>query len=197
MFSGLVLPMRTALHQPEGNNTFSDRVPVICTFVDLTDDAKYRQIDRQKKGKYSNQLLFCHNNKVKPILESWLILESTPPDLSPGLDSTQAWTQIWGLDSRIILDSRIRLTLLLWQKVADLKIYLFLLPNKTEWSLVYSPETHCLHSAACCTHCTEELDQQTREIPFALGGQLKTERVISLVCACPMPNLFRIMFGCS
>ena len=31
------------------------------------------------------------------------------------------------------------------RKVADLKIYLFLLPNKTEWALVYSPETVCLH----------------------------------------------------
>ena len=31
------------------------------------------------------------------------------------------------------------------RKVADLKIYLFLLPNKTEWALVYSPETLSLH----------------------------------------------------
>ena len=31
------------------------------------------------------------------------------------------------------------------RKVADLKIYFFLLPNKTEWALVYSPETVCLH----------------------------------------------------
>ena len=31
------------------------------------------------------------------------------------------------------------------RKVADSKIYLFLLPNKTEWALVYSPETLCLH----------------------------------------------------
>ena len=45
------------------------------------------------------------------------------------------------------------------RKVADLKIYLFLLPNKTEWALVYCPETHCLHSEASCIYCTEELDQ--------------------------------------
>ena len=31
------------------------------------------------------------------------------------------------------------------RKVADLKIYFFLLPNKTEWVLVYSPETFCLY----------------------------------------------------
>ena len=34
----------------------------------------------------------------------------------------------------------------------------FLLPNKTEWALVYSPEALGLHSEACCTHCTVELD---------------------------------------
>ena len=34
------------------------------------------------------------------------------------------------------------------QKVADLGINFFVLPNKTEWALVYSPET----SAYCCTH---------------------------------------------
>ena len=33
-----------------------------------------------------------------------------------------------------------------------------LLPNKTEWALVYNPEALCLHSAASCTHCTNELD---------------------------------------
>ena len=33
--------------------------------------------------------------------------------------------KLGGLDSRISLDSMITLTLLLWQKVADLKIYLF------------------------------------------------------------------------
>ena len=47
----------------------------------------------------------------------------------PGLKS-------WGLDLRINLDSRISLTLLLWQKVADLKITFFLLTNKTELALV-------------------------------------------------------------
>ena len=31
------------------------------------------------------------------------------------------------------------------RKVTGLKIYLFLLPNKTEWALVHSPETLCLH----------------------------------------------------
>ena len=32
------------------------------------------------------------------------------------------------------------------RKVADLNIYLFfLLPKRTEWALVYSPETRCLH----------------------------------------------------
>ena len=36
--------------------------------------------------------MFWHNNKVKIILESRLILESRPPDLIPGLDSTQAST---------------------------------------------------------------------------------------------------------
>ena len=49
-----------------------------------------------EKVKFPDQLLFCHNNKVKLILVSSLILGSRPPDLSPGLDSTQAWTQIWG-----------------------------------------------------------------------------------------------------
>ena len=32
-----------------------------------------------------------------------------------------------------------------------------------------NPETLCLHSLACCSHCTEELDQQNREIPYALA----------------------------
>ena len=45
---------------------------------------------------FPDQLFFCHNNKVKLIIESRLILESRPQDLSPDLDSTQAWTQIWG-----------------------------------------------------------------------------------------------------
>ena len=31
------------------------------------------------------------------------------------------------------------------RKVADLKIYPSLLPNKTEWALVYSPETVCFN----------------------------------------------------
>ena len=31
------------------------------------------------------------------------------------------------------------------RKVADLDIHLFLLPNKTEWTLVYSPETPSYH----------------------------------------------------
>ena len=31
------------------------------------------------------------------------------------------------------------------KKIADFKIYLFLLPNKTEWALVYSPETVSIH----------------------------------------------------
>ena len=45
---------------------------------------------------------------------------------------------------------------------------LFLLPNKTEWAIVYCPLTICLHFAACCTHCTDKLDLYTREIPY--GG---------------------------
>ena len=50
----------------------------------------------------------------------------------------------------------------------------FLLPNKTEWGLVYCPETLCLHSAACYTHCTEKLNQQTGEIPYERGGGILT-----------------------
>ena len=34
----------------------------------------------------------------------------------------------------------------------------FLLPNKTEWALVYCPEAMCLHSASSCTYCINELD---------------------------------------
>ena len=34
----------------------------------------------------------------------------------------------------------------------------FLLPNKTEWALVYCHEPLCLHSAASCTNCTNKLD---------------------------------------
>ena len=34
----------------------------------------------------------------------------------------------------------------------------FLLPSKTEWALVYCPEAVCLHFAASCTDCTNELD---------------------------------------
>ena len=45
---------------------------------------------------FPDQLFFCHNNEVKLIIESRLILDSRPQDLSPDLDSTQARTQIWG-----------------------------------------------------------------------------------------------------
>ena len=76
-----------------------------------------------EKGKSSNQLLFYHNNKVKLILGSRLILKSRPPDLSPGLDT------------------------------------FFLLPNRTEWALVYCPETLCLNSTDCRTYCTKDLAQ--------------------------------------
>ena len=55
------------------------------------------------------------------------------------------------------------------KKVADLVIIFFQLPSKTEWALIYSPETICLHSEACCTHGTAELDLYTKEIPYAMG----------------------------
>ena len=80
-----------------------------------------------RKGKSSNQLLFCHNNKVKLILESRLILKSRPPDFSPGLSRVYlgldlnlgAWTQgsAWTLGSAWLCCCS--------RKVADLKIYLF------------------------------------------------------------------------
>ena len=44
------------------------------------------------------------------------------------------------------------------RKVVIWEISYFLLPNKTEWALVYSPEPLCLHSLASCTHCNYELD---------------------------------------
>ena len=49
----------------------------------------------------------------------------------------------------------------------------FLLPNKTEWALVYSPEPVCLHSAASFTDCTNELDLQTREIPYGVTRPIR------------------------
>ena len=53
-----------------------------------------------------------------------------------------------------------------WQlcgKVVDQKVVIwefsfFLLSSKKEWALVYNPETLGLHSAACCTYCSKELD---------------------------------------
>ena len=42
-----------------------------------------------------------------------------------------------------------------------------------------SPEALCLHSAASCTHCTNEQDLQTREIPYGLS--LPPRLVLSLV----------------
>ena len=52
------------------------------------------------------------------------------------------------------------------RKVVIWEFSFFLLPNKTKWALVYSPETLYCHFAASCTHCTNELDLQTREIPY-------------------------------
>ena len=43
-------------------------------------------------------------------------------------------------------------------KVVICEFSFFLLTSKTEWALVYCPETLCLHSAASCTDCTNELD---------------------------------------
>ena len=40
------------------------------------------------------------------------------------------------------------------RKVVISEFSFFLLPNKTEWALVYSPEALCLHSADICPHCT-------------------------------------------
>ena len=44
------------------------------------------------------------------------------------------------------------------RKVVIWKLSFFLLPNKREWTLVYSPMALCLHSTASSTHCTNELD---------------------------------------
>ena len=44
------------------------------------------------------------------------------------------------------------------RKVVIWEFVFLLLPSKTEWALVYSPEALCLHSAASCTDCTNELD---------------------------------------
>ena len=44
------------------------------------------------------------------------------------------------------------------RKVAIWEFSFFLLPNKIEWAQVYSPEALGLHSAACCTQCTNKLD---------------------------------------
>ena len=48
----------------------------------------------------------------------------------------------------------------------------FLLPNKAEWALVYCPETPCLHFSAFCAHCTEYLDQYTREMPYVITSHM-------------------------
>ena len=52
------------------------------------------------------------------------------------------------------------------RKVVIWEFSFFLLLNKTEWALVYRPEPLCLHFAASCMHCTNELDLYTREIPY-------------------------------
>ena len=52
------------------------------------------------------------------------------------------------------------------RKVVIWEFGFFLLPNKTVWALVYCPEALGLHSTASCTHCTNELDLYTREIPY-------------------------------
>ena len=46
------------------------------------------------------------------------------------------------------------------------------------------PETFCLHYAACCAYCTEELDQSTREIPYNLNQSLNL--VIQLMFYLPI-----------
>ena len=52
------------------------------------------------------------------------------------------------------------------QEVVIWEFRFFLLLNKTEWALVFSPEPLCLHSAASCTDCSNELDLQTWKIPY-------------------------------
>ena len=70
----------------------------------------------RKKVQLPDQLLFCHKNKVQLILEARLILKSRPTDLRPGLDQLRPGNKSGGLVSRISQDSRINLTMLLWQK---------------------------------------------------------------------------------
>ena len=58
-------------------------------------------------------------------------------------------------------------TMLLWdKKETDLKVQLFMLPGKTDWALVFRPDTLSLHLLLRCTLCTVELNLQTREIPY-------------------------------
>ena len=45
------------------------------------------------------------------------------------------------------------------RKVADLKIYLFSATKQDRVGPSLLSRNTCLHSAPCCTHCTEELDQ--------------------------------------
>ena len=43
-------------------------------------------------------------------------------------------------------------------KVVFINFVFFLLPNKIEWALVFSPEALCLHATDSCKDCTYELD---------------------------------------
>ena len=54
------------------------------------------------------------------------------------------------------------------RKVLIWEFCLYLLLDKTPWAVVFSPEALCLHFqfAVQCTHCTIELDLQTRKIPY-------------------------------
>ena len=72
----------------------------------------------------------------------------------------------------------------------------FLLPSKTEWALVYCLEGMCLHSATSCTQYINEMDLQTREIPYGnqlLGQPGEIKKNININIKCPIFYLIQLL----
>ena len=112
-----------------------------------------------EKSKIPKLNLFIHNNKSLYLPLLFLYLQSSTSSTSSFSHFACSLFNPTFLLSPSPHPDFIKKLCCCGRKVVIWEFSLFLLPSKTEWALVYCPETPCLHSAAFCTYCTEELDQ--------------------------------------